>query len=80
MPIRLNVARLRAAAKAHGCTNDTQISLRTGVSPATISKLSKPEAALNPRVETFRALGRPFDLTVDDLILDDEADSESVAA
>lgn len=75
MPTRLNVDRLRSAAKAHGDTNDTQIAQRTGVSPPTISQLARPDSKREPKVSTFRALGRPYSLTVDDLILD-EADTE----
>lgn len=81
MPTRLNVDRLRAAAKAHGDKNDTMIAARTGISPATISQLARPDSKREPKVWTFRALGRPYDLSVDDLILDDtEADPEPVAA
>jgi transcriptional regulator with XRE-family HTH domain len=82
MTTRLNVERLRAAAKAHGDTTDTMISARTGVSPATISRLARPDATNEPKVATFRALGRPYGLTVDGLILneDDNAEPEPVAA
>jgi transcriptional regulator with XRE-family HTH domain len=75
MPTRLNVDRLREAAKAHGDKNDTQIAARTRVSPPTISQLARPDSTREPKVSTFRALGRPYGLTVDDLILD-EADTE----
>lgn len=71
MPIRLNVDRLRAAAKAYGDKNDTQIAARTRVSPPTISALAKPDSKREPKVATFRALGRPYGLSVDDLILDE---------
>lgn len=81
MPIRLNVDRLRAAAKAHGDKNDTQIAARTRVSPPTISALAKPDSKRDPKVSTFRALGRPYGLTVDDLILDDaDIEPEPIAA
>jgi transcriptional regulator with XRE-family HTH domain len=82
MPTRLNVDKLRAAAKAHGDKTDTMIAARTGISPATISQLAKPDSKREPKVWTFRALGRPYGMTVDDLILDDdaEADPEPVAA
>ena len=81
MPIRLNITRLREAAKAHGDKNDTMIAARTRVSPPTISQLAKPDSKREPKVATFRALGRPYSLTVDDLILDDaDIEPEPVAA
>lgn len=80
MPTRLNVERLRTAAKAKGHTTDTLIAFHTGVSPATISELAKPGATREPKVKTFRSLGRPYGLTVDELILDDEEDEDQKQA
>lgn len=83
MPIRLNVERLRAAAKAHGHTTDTQIANRTGVSGSTISRLAKPGSTQQPGASTLHALGSPYGLTVDELILiedEDHAQAVVVAA
>lgn len=76
MPIRLNVERLRAAAKERGHTTDTAIAEHTGVSGSTISRLGRPGATQKGKVETFLALGQPYGLTVDELILDDEEDED----
>lgn len=81
MPIRLNAERLRAAARQHGDTTDTMIANRTGVSGSTISRLARPGATQNASVATFHALGAPYGLKVDELILteDDKADAEPEA-
>lgn len=77
MPIRLNADRLRATAREHGDTNDTLIAARTQVSGSTISRLARPDSCQEAKLSTFLALGRPYGLTVDDLILnEDEADAE----
>jgi transcriptional regulator with XRE-family HTH domain len=76
MPIRLNVERLRAAAKERGHTTDTQIADCTGISGSTISRLAKPGSTQAPMVATFHALGRPYGLTVDELILNEDEGDE----
>lgn len=82
MPIRLNIGLLRKTAAAHGDKTDTLIAARTRISAATISTLSKPDSKREPKVATFHALGQPYDLTVDQLILadDEDAEPEPVAA
>jgi transcriptional regulator with XRE-family HTH domain len=76
MPIRLNVERLRAVAREHGHTTDMQIADATGISGSTISRLAKPGSTQKPLVDTFHALGRPYGLSVDELILDEEEEEE----
>jgi len=78
MPIRLNADRLRAAAREHGDTNDTLIAARTGISGSTISRLARPDSCQEAKLSTFLALGRPYALTINELLLneDDEADTE----
>lgn len=80
MPIRLNVERLRAAARERGHTTDTMIANETGVSGSTISRLAKPGSTQQPLVGTFHALGLPYGLTVDELILNDNEQPAEVAA
>lgn len=77
MPIRLNVERLRAAAKERGHTTDSQIADYTGISGSTISRLAKPGSTQQAKVDTFHALGSPYSLTVDDLILDEPGQPEA---
>ncbi|MFC1420815.1 helix-turn-helix domain-containing protein [Streptacidiphilus cavernicola] len=77
MSIRLNVDRLRAAAKERGHTTDMQIAAETGVSGSTISRLARPGSTQKPLVDTFHALGRPYGLSVDELILDEDEDEKS---
>lgn len=84
MPIRLNADRLRKTAAKHGDKNDTMIAARTNVSGSTISRLARPDSCQEAKLSTFLALGRPYGLTVDDLILDEDdktdAEPEPVAA
>lgn len=79
MLIRLNIERLREVAAANGDTSDALIATRTGIHFSTIWRLAQPDSSQEPKVSTFRALGRPYGLTVDDLILDDTK-PEPVAA
>lgn len=79
MPIRLNVERLRAAARERGHTTDTMIANETGISGSTISRLAKPGSTQQARVVVFHALGRPYGLSVDDLILNEDEDEERPA-
>jgi transcriptional regulator with XRE-family HTH domain len=79
MPIRLNVDRLRDAAKTAGHTTDALIATHTGVSASTISRLARPGTSQEAKVSTFRALGLPYGLSVDDLLLEED-DDEPVGA
>lgn len=79
MPIRLNVERLRAAARELGHTTDTQIANHTGISGSTISRLAKAGSTQAAKVVTFHALGEPYGLTVDELILNEDDDEEQTA-
>lgn len=79
MPIRLNADRLRSAAKERGHINDTMIATHTGVSASTISRLARPDSSQEAKVTTFRALGRPYGLTVEELILDEDEEQPAGA-
>jgi hypothetical protein len=76
MLIRLDIERLRKAAKGRGDKTDAMIAARTGVNFSTIWRLTQPDISKDPKVSTFRALGRPYGLKVDDLIIDEDDEAE----
>jgi transcriptional regulator with XRE-family HTH domain len=67
----LNVAHLRKVAASRGDTSDYSIAKRSGVSTSTMSRLVRNEVD-DPRTATLLKLGRAYNLTLDELLADDE--------
>lgn len=79
MPTRVNIARLREAAKSAGHTKDGDIAEHANLSPATISRILNPDSSIEPRTTTVRILARAYGLTLDDILDDSPEPSGAVA-
>lgn len=71
MPTRVNTERLRQVALAHGHLTDTAISIHTGVSGPTISRIFAETVV--PRVDTLVALAGAYGIDLAELLITDKA-------